>query len=257
MKAELVSREKKTNRMTIVVKGTTSVYMNALRRTIIDEVPSMAVKEVEFRKNDSALYDEMLALRIGLVPLTTDLSAYNLPEECSCKGEGCLKCTLKMTLAKKGPCMVYASDLKIKDPKVKPAFPDTPLVKLLKDQELEFEATATLGIGRDHAKYSPAHAWYRNVPELDVEKVKDGGKVISVCPANVFEMKGSKINVKNAQACVLCGACVDADGNVKLNQKTDEYLLYVESFGQLKAEDILSNAVEVLGKQLTAFEKAL
>ena len=56
---------------------------------MIDEVPTMAIEDVEFRKNNSILYDEMLAHRLGLVVLKTDLKSYDLLEECTCKGKGC------------------------------------------------------------------------------------------------------------------------------------------------------------------------
>jgi len=257
MQIEVVAKEKKLNRLTLLVKDVTPTFMNTLRRNIIDEVPTMAIKEVEFRKNSSALYDEIIALRLGLIPLTTDLKSYNLPEECTCNGEGCLKCTLKLTLSKKTPGMVYASEIKSKDPKVRPAFPEMPIVKLLKGQELEFEATATLGRGKDHMKYSPCHCWYRNVPEIECDKVKDAGKIIKVCPTNVFEVKGNRLNVKNVNACILCGACADADENMKLNIKTNQYLMYIESFGQLEPEEILKQGITVLDKQLDEFEKII
>ena len=38
---------------------------NAIRRSV-SEVPTLAIEEVEIFKNDSALYDEMLAHRLGL-----------------------------------------------------------------------------------------------------------------------------------------------------------------------------------------------
>ena len=45
--------------------------INAMRRSI-REIPTLAIDEVEIIKNDSALYDEFLAHRIGLVPLKNE-----------------------------------------------------------------------------------------------------------------------------------------------------------------------------------------
>ena len=107
----------------------------------------------------------MLAHRLGLTPLTTDLKGYDRkkPED-----ELSAKNSVKLSLKAKGPCTVYAEDIKSKDPKVKPAFPKTPIVKLLKGQELVFEATAILGIGKEHVKFSPCLAWYTYKPKVIV-----------------------------------------------------------------------------------------
>ena len=41
---------------------------NAIRRSVF-EIPMLSIEEVEFMKNDSALYDEVIAHRLGLLPL--------------------------------------------------------------------------------------------------------------------------------------------------------------------------------------------
>ena len=41
---------------------------NAIRRSV-NEVPILAIDEVDIYKNDSALYDQILAHRFGLIPL--------------------------------------------------------------------------------------------------------------------------------------------------------------------------------------------
>lgn len=169
--------EKKENVMSFVVKGVNSVIANTIRRSILTNVPVMAIDEVNFLKNDSALYDEIIAHRLGLIPLKTDLKSYNLTEECTCKGQGCAKCQLNLTLKAKGPCTVYSGDLVSADPEVKAAFDKIPITILTDGQKLEIEAVARLGVGKTHAKHIPGIVYYKAYPDPEfLEEGKESSK---------------------------------------------------------------------------------
>jgi len=253
MEVEFLEQDKKHNRLSFVIKGTSPAFANMLRKTIIDEVPTMAIEDVEMRKNSSVLYDEMIAHRLGLIPLTTDLTAYNLPEECTCKGEGCSKCQLQLSLKGKGPGFVYASELKSKDPKVVPVHDKMPIVKLIKSQALELEVTAVLGRGKEHAKWSPGLAYYKSKPEIEVKKgVENPNAVADSCPVDVYSVKNKElsINKDNLLKCHLCGACTDVDSqHIKLNESNTDFVFTVESWGQLSPKDIVTTAVDIMQKK--------
>ena len=91
MKIEVIEHIQNKNQdlMKFILEGVTIELANAFRRIILTEVPSMAITEVLFVENDSVLFDEMIAHRLALIPLTTDLKNYNLPDKCSCGGQGC------------------------------------------------------------------------------------------------------------------------------------------------------------------------
>ena len=91
MKVEVL--DKKDDNVTLLLKETNPTEVNMLRRMIIDEVPTLAIDEVNFIKNSSALYDEILALRLGLIALKTDLKSYNLPKDCKGKKKDEAVCT--------------------------------------------------------------------------------------------------------------------------------------------------------------------
>ena len=95
---EVRALDKESLKISFLVKGISPYFANTIRRAIVEEVPTLAIENVEFRKNSSILYDEMVAHRLGLVPLKTDLKSYNYYKECKCKGEGCARCTTTMTL---------------------------------------------------------------------------------------------------------------------------------------------------------------
>ncbi len=257
MNIEFLEEDKKTERVTFLLKGATPAFANAIRRAMIESVPTMAVDTVEFRENSSVLYDEIMAHRLGMLPLTTDLKSYVLPAKCKCKGEGCNRCTLKMTLKAKGPCVVYASDIKSKDPKVKPAFGDMPIVKLLKGQELEIEITASLGQGKTHVKWSPCLAWYTYEPIITVNN--DSPKMAECknkLPPQVFDKSG-KIDKK-----LITGSLVDAcDGVcpevIKIEYNNENFVFSIEPWGQLSPKEIASAAADVLLESINEFEEKL
>lgn len=259
MSIEVLESDEKKNRASFVLKGANAAFANAIRRTVLESVPTMAIEDVEFRKNSSVLYDEMIAHRMGLVPLTTDLKGYSLPSECKCKGEGCASCSVKLVLKAEGPAVVYASDLKSKDPKVKPVFPGIIIVKLLKNQKLELEATAVLGKGSEHSKWAPGHIYYRKKPVFKAGNVKNPDDVVNACPPGVFEVRHGKL-VANDRLLLkydLAGVVEEVSNGDASIEETDDFVFFLESFGQLSCGEILEVAAESLETQLQEFEKLL
>ena len=258
MNITVLEKTKDKMKMSFELNGITLALANSFRRMIMDEVPTMAIEDVEFRKNNSILYDEMIAHRLGLLPLKTDLKSYELPEKCSCKGEGCARCQLKLTLSEKGPKTVYASDIKSQDPKVIPVFPNTPIVKLIKGQDLELEATAILGKGKIHTKWSPGLVFYKNKPKVEIKgKCDSCTKCVEQCPVDIFTMKNKKlvINEKNLSKCHLCEACqeVCSSGAIKITANPSIFIFTVESWGQLNVKDVMLKACDVFKDKIDDF----
>lgn len=246
-------KAKEKDKLVFELSGVDISYANTLRRLFMNEVPVLAIEDVEIRKNDSGLYDEIIAHRLGLIVFKTDLKSYTLPSKCKCKGAGCGHCQLKMTLKAKGPCTVYASDIKTKDPKIKPIYPKTPIVKLLEGQELELEATAILGLGKEHAKWSPCLAYYKELANINIEKQPDNKEeIVEQCPPRIFEVKNDKLEVikEKVNDCLLCNACVElSHGKIKA-EPTKNFLMTIESWGQLEPEEIVKEAINAYDKQL-------
>ncbi|MCW3980202.1 MAG: DNA-directed RNA polymerase subunit D [Candidatus Bathyarchaeota archaeon] len=256
--------EKNEIDLRLLIEGTNAAFMNALRRIVISEVPTMAIDEVVIIENSSPLQDEFLSHRIGLVPLKTDLDTYNLPENCECKSEfGCNLCRVSLVLeaeAEDRRMTVYSGDLKSENPAAVPVSNRIPIVKLAPEQKIRLEAYARLGKGKDHARWQPVSKCaykYRPLVKIDTKLCDLCGDCIKVCPENILAKSGSKIVVKNVSNCTLCQDCVDAcQKNPKAANVTwDESSFYfsLESTGALKAERIFQEAIKILDQKLKNF----
>ncbi len=248
--------EKKKNKISFEADIKESLA-NAIRRSAL-EIPILAIEEVEFIKNDSALYDEVLAHRLGLVPLSVDKSIKE-QDKCTCKGKGCNKCTVDLKIKTKGPCTVYSKELK---GRVKSVYENIPLVILEKGQELELVAKARLGEATEHTKFSPGLVYYRNLAKIEIDKSCDQCKeCVEACPQKVLQVGKEKIEVKDIYKCDLCRACVEACKQQGKNAikvtKDDNLVFFIESWGQLKPEEIFKHAVEALNNNLKEVEKQI
>jgi len=58
--------------MAVEIKGIDAPFANALRRILIAEVPTIAFDKAVIYQNTSILQDEVLAHRLGLIPIKID-----------------------------------------------------------------------------------------------------------------------------------------------------------------------------------------
>ena len=257
MEIELL--EKGHYNLKVLISGISHVYANTLRRICITEVPTLAVDTVMFTANNSAMYDEIISHRIGLIPLKTDLDLLVPRSRCSCE-YGCVNCTVIYKLEKTGPATIYSKDLIPDHPGLGPVHENVPIAKLAENQELKMEAYAVLGIAKHHAKWQPAMCTYKNVPVVEISKDCDEcKKCIDACPKKLFNVGGNKITVEDVNTCTMCRACVEAcpKDAIKVDYLKDSFIFHVESFGSLAPETILTKAIGVLTEKSDSFLEEL
>ncbi len=242
---------KSTNEELVFILESTPEIANSIRRAIISEVPVLAISKVHFYKNNSILYNEVLALRLGLIPIKTTKD-YIFRDKCDCKGAGCPKCTVKFTLTKEGPCMVYAKDLVSSDPNIKPLYPDMPIVKLLEGQGIKLEAEAFLGYGKDHARFNAGMASYQYYPIINTNN-STCKEAVEVCPKKVLELKSGKVVVKDLESCDLCLACSKACNEIKVEGDPNKLIFRIESWGQYEPKELLKTALNELISRVQDF----
>src|SRR5437016_14575543 len=102
--------------LTLRFDDTDPTIVNSIRRTLLADVPKMAIEDVEFhlgpiRAEDgkeyesvAPLFDEIISHRLGLVPIPTDLGLYDRREGApSCHGEGCPSFPILDSLNQRAP----------------------------------------------------------------------------------------------------------------------------------------------------------
>lgn len=246
MDFEVKQLEKKGNALRLLIKGANAEFMNALRRSVIIHVPTLAVEEVTFLDNNSVMFDEMIAHRLSLLPIKTDLKSYRKNE------------TAKFTLDKEGPCTVYSKDIKSVDPSVEIIGKKVPLVKLAKGQRVKMELTAKISSGKEHAKWQPAVIGYRNVHTITADKECEAcEECAKLCPKGILEAKAKKIVMTDAVECNACKACANHCPHIKVETEPSSFVMFMESHGQLDSEEILEQAVEALKEKASDFKKSL
>jgi hypothetical protein len=131
-------------------------------------------------------------------------------------------------------------------------YDNIPLTILGEDQKVELTGVAVLGKGIDHAKYIPGLCYYRHVLEIksspEIDKIVEKSKGLMKA-----EKKGSK------WYCDITDADADriAEMDKEAIKNSDELIFVVESYGNMKAEDIFIKAIEALQDNLDEFEKSI
>ncbi|KAL6975176.1 hypothetical protein U1Q18_023970 [Sarracenia purpurea var. burkii] len=175
--------------------GIDAALANAFRRILIAELPTMAIEKVLIANNTSVIQDEVLAHRLGLIPIKVDprlfdyMSENDVPDEKNtivfklhvhC-GRGAPRLTVKsdklewLPNGSEFPLVTENSTSnstskpktytsfhcsqdalpEFSNDPVAPRHQDITIARLGPGQEIELEAHAVKGIGKTHAKWSP------------------------------------------------------------------------------------------------------
>lgn len=253
------------------IKGIDAPLANAIRRIMISEVATMAIEDVDLYQNTSVIPDEVLAHRLGLIPIKADpkLFKYKAADEnYSSENSILFKLHAKCIRLPDGTATgerVYSNSLVWvplagqENMTISPVHPDILIARLGPGQEIEAELRCEKGIGATHTKWSPVcTASYRLLPDIAFEKTLTGenAKILKKkCPSKVFDIEDGKAIVKNLRACTSCRECIrDESLGVRLGKVKDHfickiYVVTIESTGILLPREILRQAILVLKKK--------
>lgn len=236
------------------ISGVNTGFVNALRRVMIAKIPTLAIDNVSIIKNNSGLFDEVLAHRLGLIPWKFNRENFKDDEIHSSD----LEKEITITMDEEGKKRVTSGDLNVENADISPEEDEIPVVQLLEDQRVKLRTTAKFGNGEKHAKWQAANASYFNYPQIEVEEVEDPELIIENCPADVFEHSNGELKVKNEKACQLCRLCEKiSENNITVEEKENDFIFNLESISGLDPKEIITQSVNELKRELEDFEQSV
>lgn len=274
----LVERNKNT--IEFQLAPTKVEFANVLRRAIITEVESVAFRadimtdgstgDVQILKNSTPMSNEMIAHRVGLIPVHVSNPLEWNPEEYTFE--------LNVTNTSADSKDVVATDFQVmkyrgpeEDPLPTPSVEffhpnpisqETSLLAVLKGrvgsqepETLHIKAKATLGIGRENARFNPvAQCAYKYTLDKDPERLKEFFEKWLVAhkkvnPAELEQNPSRKKELEREFATMEIQRCFLTDEG----GEPYSYDFVLESVGVLSPYYIVARAIQVLQEKCVKY----
>ena len=231
--------------------GIDAALANAFRRILLAEVPTMAIEKVFILNNTSMIQDEVLAQRLGLIPIRADPRRFNtrlIDDDADADNVISFRLQVKCTHKPRGEGGGSSSggggsgsagvvgesctsgDLdwipqgdqeeRFGEDPIRPVHDDILIARLRPGQEIELEAWCEKGLGKTHAKWSPVcTASYRLLPEVRLKEPitgDDADTLAAMCPTGVFDIEDMNgvptAKTARPRNCTMCRECVRHPG---------------------------------------------
>jgi DNA-directed RNA polymerase alpha subunit len=204
------------------ISGTDHGMVNSLRRSIIDDLPALAIDKLEIEENTSNMIQEELLQRLSFVLLKskTSITNYPLQKDCACNSS-CEKCSVELVLDvtnddETNDRLITVADLICKNPDIVAVdtlvesdenmldkddqkhssvlptiITHNMILKLNPKGTIKLKAWAVRGYGSLHAKWitvTPASFTYIADITVNVSRWTEAQKqkLIITCPTRVF-----------------------------------------------------------------------
>ncbi|KAG6843807.1 hypothetical protein H0H87_000232 [Tephrocybe sp. NHM501043] len=272
--------------------GVDASVANAFRRILMAEVPTVAIEHVYVWDNTSVIQDEVLAHRLGLIPLNIDPALMEIrgPDDAP-MDRNTIVFNIKVLCernhdAPKGstnPAQLYKNHELLSSHLVwepageqedvfvtkvpAPTNPNIVLAKLRPGQAVEMQLHAIKGVGKDHAKFSPvATASYRLLPHIKIkrpipphlaEKFQKcfAPGVININP-RTKEVTVDDYNVRKDTVSREVLRHPEFTDVVELSRVRDHFLFNIESEGPYAPERLLPEAILIMRAKISVLRKA-
>jgi DNA-directed RNA polymerase subunit D len=278
VKAKVI--EENDEKISILLSDADRALVNAIRRTLLSDTPKMAIDTVRFEmgtieqdgeiwETNGPLPDEVVAQRLAMIPVPTKHDEFHFQDSCpSCaelvvEDRGCPLCTMIYTckaFGSEGGRTVTAGDMSFlgADGSISEKYHNIPITRLSHGQMIEFYATAIMGRGRDHAKWSPVCGIAFSPRQVGVLNIKTRSKILwdlnLTITAKDFDSNGRLEDISKVAQLVNdlhhvgegTEESMDFKNAITLEDVPGEYILSFESDGSMTARVAFQKAVQEL-----------
>ena len=278
VKAKVI--EENDEKISILLSDADRAFVNAIRRTLISDTPKMAIDTVRFEmgtieqdgeiwETNGPLPDEVVAQRLAMIPIPTKHDEFHFQDSCpSCaelvvEDRGCPLCTMIYTckaFGSEGGRTVTAGDMSFLGAggSISEKYLSIPITRLSHGQMIEFYATAIMGRGRDHAKWSPVCGIAFSPRQVGVLNVKTRSKILwdlnLTITAKDFDSNGRLEDISKVAQLINdlhhvgegTEEAMSFKNAITLEDVPGEYILSFESDGSMTARVAFQKAVQEL-----------
>ncbi|MEN2496961.1 MAG: DNA-directed RNA polymerase core subunit rpc40 [Marteilia pararefringens] len=264
------------------IKGVDASFVNALRRIMISNVPTVAPEKIHLFQNTSVIQDDVLAHRIGLIPLSCNPDMLQFPPDAleddvsltefnSIQFELNVKC-FRDSEGKVINGKVLSNQMKwipignqqtsFSEP-VKPIFEDILIAKLVPGQEIAMKIICVKGLGFDHAKFSPVStAYYRLMPFVKLKQAVFDNEAHQLADLFAEGVIGIDRDKEGKEFAYVKDERLDNGSRnymmaenlrdkVQSGRISDHFIFCIESVGSLDPVLILEKSLEILSDKCT------
>ena len=280
-----------SSKMSFSVIHIPTAIANAIRRILISSVPTIAIEHCYFLNNTSIIHDEILAHRLGLIPILVDPGQFmwrKSGEEATDMNTVVMNLRVRCsssTSEKRDPEFIYTEGNvyssmirwepqgnqaeRFKHRPIKAVNDDILIAKMRPGQEIDVVMHCIKGTGSVHAKWSPvAPAFYRLLPKITIKEPIRGEaaeRFKRLFPPGVIAIKKDRKGVKEAVVENTWLYSMDREvlrhvefkEKVELSHVRDHFLFSVESTGALTPQELVTEAVGILKTKCGRLREAL
>lgn len=257
------------NELEFDITGLKPFVVNAIRQTILNDIPTMAIEDVYFHKNSSIFNCDYISQRLALVPIKANPNDFKFvynADMSQLNSDNTIVLNLDVTNSENKPAKVYSHSL-IWEPigekqsamsQIEPLFPNIPLLCLKPNEEISCRIFCIKGIGRNHMKFSPGFARYCFLSKIDIQTDNFTPEMALALkesfPSGVIELQtisSTKIVpfVANARLDRHSRSYKNDENvsqNISVKYYRDYMIFTVESYGVLEPVQMVRNAFDIL-----------